>query len=58
MDYNLKIKPKANSLIMFPSNADYWHEVLENIGKERYSSTTWFKLLGSSLKRPEMGLLR
>jgi len=58
MDHNLKIKPKANSLIMFPSNADYWHEVLENIGKERYSSTTWFKLLGSSLKRPEMGLLR
>lgn len=58
MDYNLKIKPKANSLITFPSNSDYWHEVLENTGKERYSSTRWFKLRGSSVERPLMGLLR
>lgn len=58
MDYNLKIKPKANSFITFPSNADYWHEVLENTGKERYSSTLWFHYLGSSLIRPEKGLTR
>lgn len=58
MDYSLKIKPKANSLITFPSNADYWHEVLENFGKERYSATRWFKLAGSSLSRPELGLTR
>lgn len=58
MDFGLKIKPKANSLITFPSNSDYWHEVLENTGKERYSATTWFKFAGSSLERPQQGLLR
>ena len=35
--HELKVKPKANSFITFPSNSDYWHEVLENTGKERYS---------------------
>lgn len=58
MDYNLKIKPKANSFVMFPSNADYWHEVLENTVKERYSATQWFKFTGSSIERPELGLTR
>jgi Rps23 Pro-64 3,4-dihydroxylase Tpa1-like proline 4-hydroxylase len=58
MDYNLKIKPKANSFVTFPSNSDYWHEVLENIGKERYSATKWFKFNGSSVSRPELGLTR
>lgn len=58
MDYNLKIKPKANSLVTFPSNSDYWHEVLENTGKERYSATQWFKFAGSSIERPELGLTR
>ena len=57
-DHNLKIKPKANSLITFPSNSDYWHEVMENIGKERYSATQWFKISGSSIERPELGLIR
>lgn len=58
MDFGLKIKPKANSLITFPSNSDYWHEVLENTGKERYSATTWFKYSGSSIERPPLGLTR
>lgn len=58
MDHGLKIKPKANSLITFPSNADYWHEVLETTGKERYSSTLWFHLAGSSPIRPKEGLTR
>jgi hypothetical protein len=58
MDHGLKIKPKANSLITFPSNADYWHEVLENTEKERYSSTVWFHLAGSSPIRPKEGLTR
>ncbi len=58
MDYNLKIKPKANSFVMFPSNADYWHEVLQNTGKERYSATKWFKFTGSSIERPALGLTR
>jgi hypothetical protein len=58
MDHNIKIKPKSNSFVTFPSNEDYWHEVLENTGKERYSATRWFKLFGSSLIRPEYGVLR
>jgi hypothetical protein len=58
MDHNLKIKPKANSFVTFPSNADYWHEVLENTGKERYSATQWFKYRGSSIERPLKGLIR
>jgi hypothetical protein len=57
-DHNLKIKPKANSFITFPSNSDYWHEVLENTGKERYSSTLWFHFDGSSTDRPKKGILR
>jgi len=58
MDHNIKIKPKSNSFITFPSNADYWHEVLQNTGKERYSATKWFKFAGSSIERPELGLTR
>ena len=58
MDHNLKIKPQANSLITFPSNDDYWHEVLQNTGKERYSATLWFKFFGSSIQRPKLGLVR
>lgn len=58
MDHNLKVKPKANSFVTFPSNADYWHEVLENKNKERYSATQWFKFNGSSIERPALGLVR
>ena len=57
-DHNLKIKPKANSFVTFPSNKDYWHEVLENTEKERYSSTLWFHFAGSSTLRPKYGLTR
>ncbi len=46
-DLNLKIKPKANSFITFPSNQDYLHEVFQNTEKERYSSTLWFNFEGS-----------
>lgn len=46
-EFNLKIKPNANSFILFPSNENYVHEVLKNIGKERYSSTLWFNFEGS-----------
>lgn len=58
MDHNLKIKPKANSFITFPSNSDYWHEVLQNTDKERYSATLWFKFVDSDLVRPKLGLIR
>ena len=58
MDHGLKIKPKSNSFVTFPSNADYWHEVLENTGKERYSATHWFKYDGSNTVRPLLGITR
>jgi hypothetical protein len=58
MDHKVAIKPKANSLITFPSNEDYWHEVLENTENERYSSTLWFKFEGTSLLRLPRGLIR
>lgn len=49
-EFNLKIKPNANSFIMFPSNDDYLHEVLENTEKERYSSTLWFNFEGTEYR--------
>lgn len=49
-EFNLKIKPNANSFIMFPSNDDYLHEVLTNTGKDRYSSTLWFNFEGSKYR--------
>lgn len=48
--HNLKIKPKSNSFIIFPSNQEYLHEVLENTDKERYSSTLWFNFKNSTYR--------
>ncbi|MEY3311955.1 MAG: hypothetical protein RL348_1298 [Bacteroidota bacterium] len=47
--HDLKIKPKANSFVTFPSNQHYLHEVLKNTG-ERYSSTLWFNFEGSTYR--------
>lgn len=47
--HDLKIKPKANSFITFPSNQNYLHEVLKNNG-DRYSSTLWFNFEGSKYR--------
>lgn len=41
--HNLAIKPKANSVIIFPGSKDYYHEVLEVFGEDRYTSSAWFK---------------
>ena len=48
-DHNLKIKPKANSFITFPSNEHYLHEVLKN-SADRYSSTLWFNIEGTTYR--------
>ncbi len=48
---NLKIKPKANSLIIFPGNENYLHEVLKIVEKERYSSSMWFQFTGSAFNK-------
>lgn len=50
-DHNLKIKPKANSLIIFPGNENYLHEVCQVVGKDRYSSAMWFQFTGSTFSK-------
>ena len=50
-DYNLKIKPKPNSLIVFPGNENYLHEVLEITSGDRYSSSLWFQYTDSTFNK-------
>lgn len=47
-DYNLKIKPKANSLIMFPGNENYVHGVHEVSEGFRYTFAMRFVFSGST----------
>lgn len=50
-DHKLEIKPKANSLIIFPGNESYLHEVREILDNNRYSSAMWFQFTGSSFNK-------
>jgi hypothetical protein len=50
-DHKLQIKPKPNSLIIFPGNENYLHEVLEIVDNDRYSSAMWFQFTGSSFNK-------
>lgn len=47
-NHNLNIKPEANSVIFFPGNENYLHEVLEVVSGERDSSAMWFQFTGSN----------
>lgn len=47
-DHNLTIKPDANSLLLFPGNENYWHETLEVLENNRYTSTKFFKFSNST----------
>ena len=49
--YKLKIKPKPNSLIIFPGNENYLHEVLKITSGDRYSSSLWFQYTGSTFNK-------
>jgi hypothetical protein len=51
-DYNLKIKPKSNSIIMFPGNENYLHEVLEVSKGFRYTFPMRFVFTGSTFIGP------
>lgn len=51
-DYDIKIKPKANSLVMFPGNENYLHEVLEVLEGFRYTFPTRFMFAGSTFIGP------
>ena len=48
VDHDFTIKPKSGTLIMFPGNKYYSHEVLEVKNGERYTSAFWLKFVGSS----------
>ena len=50
-DHNLKIKPKANSLIIFPGNENYLHAVHKIVNNDRYSSAMWFQFTGSTFNK-------
>jgi hypothetical protein len=50
-DHKLEIKPKPNSLIIFPGNESYLHEVRKIDGNDRYSSALWFQFTGSSFNK-------
>ena len=51
-DYNLEIKPKSNSLIMFPGNENYVHGVLEVSKGFRYTFPMRFVFSGSTFLGP------
>jgi predicted 2-oxoglutarate/Fe(II)-dependent dioxygenase YbiX len=40
--FNLKIKPKANQMIMFPSNYIYNHTVHPVVSGTRYAVVAWW----------------
>lgn len=50
-EHNLKIKPTSNSIIIFPGNENYLHEVLEAFEQPRYSSALWFQFTGSTFNK-------
>jgi hypothetical protein len=47
-DYDLKIKPKSNSILMFPGNENYVHGVIEVSEGFRYTFGTRFVFAGST----------
>lgn len=51
-DYDLKIKPKSNSLIMFPGNENYVHGVHEVSEGFRYTFGMRFVFTGSTFLGP------
>lgn len=50
-EHGLEIKPKPNSLIIFPGNENYLHGVREIVDNDRYSSALWLQFTGSSFNK-------
>ena len=48
VDHDLSIKPKPGTLIIFPGNKYYEHEVLEITDGNRYTVPIWFKFKDSN----------
>ena len=53
-DYGINVKPKSNSLVMFPGNENYVHEVLEVSGGFRYTFPMRFIFAGSTFVGPTL----
>jgi Rps23 Pro-64 3,4-dihydroxylase Tpa1-like proline 4-hydroxylase len=49
--HNLTIKPSPNSLIIFPGNENYVHQVIEIRDRPRYSSALWLQFTGSTFNK-------
>jgi hypothetical protein len=47
-DLKVYIKPTPNSLIFFPGNENYLHEVRTILTGDRFSSSMWFQFTGST----------
>lgn len=45
VNFNKMVKPKANSLLIFPGHDAYLHEVKTIIKGHRYTSSLWFSFL-------------
>lgn len=50
-EFNINIKPNPNSLIIFPGNESYLHEVRKVYKGDRYSSSMWFQFTGSTFNQ-------
>jgi hypothetical protein len=50
-DLKIYIKPKPNSLIFFPGNEHYLHEVRTILSGDRFSSSMWFQFTGSTFNK-------
>lgn len=50
-DFNINIKPKPNSLLYFPGNENYLHEVRKIIDGDRFTSSMWFQFTGSTFTK-------
>jgi hypothetical protein len=50
-DFNINIKPIPNSVMFFPGNENYLHEVRKIISGDRFTSSMWFQFTGSSFTK-------
>lgn len=50
-DFNLEIKPKPNSVVIFPGNESYLHGVSLVANGERITSSMWFQFTGSTFNK-------
>jgi hypothetical protein len=50
-DLHINIKPDPNTLVIFPGNENYLHEVRTVYEGKRYTSSMWFQFTGSTFNK-------